>query len=66
MHFIHDGTKPYLLFLNEDPTKNIYQVSHQTTVVGKYTNRYDVTLLVNGLPLVQIDGLLQEMLLKNL
>ncbi len=50
-----DGTKPYLLFLNEDPTKNIYQVSHQTTVVGKYTNRYDVTLLVNGLPLVQIE-----------
>lgn len=50
-----DGTKPYLLFLNEDPTKNIYQVSHQTTVIGKYTNRYDVTLLVNGLPLVQIE-----------
>lgn len=50
-----DGTKPYLLFLNEDPTKNIYQVSHQTTVVGKYTNRYDVTLLINGLPLVQIE-----------
>lgn len=50
-----DGTKPYLLFLNEDPTKNIYQVSHQTTVIGKYTNRYDVTLLVNGLPLIQIE-----------
>lgn len=50
-----DGTKPYLLFLNEDPTKNIYQVSHQTTVVGKYINRYDVTLLINGLPLVQIE-----------
>ena len=50
-----DGTKPYLLFLNEDPTKNVYQVSHQTTVIGKYTNRYDVTLLVNGLPLVQIE-----------
>ena len=50
-----DGTKPYLLFLNEDSTKNVYQVSHQTTVVGKYTNRYDVTLLVNGLPLVQIE-----------
>lgn len=50
-----DGTKPYLLFLNEDPIKNIYQVSHQTTVVGKYTNRYDVTLLINGLPLVQIE-----------
>lgn len=50
-----EGTKPYLLFLNEDPSKNIYQVSHQTTVIGKYANRYDVTLLVNGLPLVQIE-----------
>lgn len=50
-----DGTKPYMLLLNEDPTKNIYQVSHQTTVIGKYTNRYDVTILVNGLPLIQIE-----------
>lgn len=50
-----DGTKPYLKFLDEDHTKNRYQVTHQTTVVGKYTNRYDVTLLINGLPLVQIE-----------
>lgn len=50
-----DGTKPYLSLLNEDFGKNIYQVTHQTTVVGKYTNRYDVTLIVNGLPLVQIE-----------
>lgn len=32
-----DGTKPYLQFLDEDYTKNRYQVTHQTTVVGKYT-----------------------------
>lgn len=50
-----DGTKPYLKFLDEDYTKNRYQVTHQITVVGKYTNRYDVTLLINGLPLVQIE-----------
>ena len=50
-----DGTKPYLQFLDEDHTKNRYQVTHQTTVVGKYTNRYDVTLLITGLPLVQIE-----------
>lgn len=50
-----DGTKPYLQFLDEDYTKNRYQVTHQTTVIGKYTNRYDVTLLINGLPLVQIE-----------
>ena len=51
-----DGTKPYLSFFNpDDPTKNIFQVTHQTTIVGKYKNRYDVTILVNGLPLVQIE-----------
>lgn len=50
-----DGSKPYLQFLDEDYAKNRYQVTHQTTVVGKYTNRYDVTLLINGLPLVQIE-----------
>lgn len=32
-----------------------YQVTNQVTIKGKYTNRYDVTLLVNGLPLVQIE-----------
>lgn len=41
--------------LDEDYTKNIFQVTNQTTVIGKYKNRYDVTLLVNGLPLVQIE-----------
>lgn len=50
-----DGTKVYLSLLDEDYTKNIYQVTNQTTVIGKYKNRYDVTLLVNGLPLVQIE-----------
>ncbi len=50
-----DGTKPFLSLLDSDFTKNLFQVTHQTTVTGKYTNRYDVTLLVNGLPLVQIE-----------
>lgn len=50
-----DGTKVYLSFFDTDHTKNIFQVANQTTVVGKYKNRYDVTLLVNGLPLVQIE-----------
>lgn len=50
-----NGTKIYLSLLDEDFTKNIYQVTNQTTVIGKYKNRYDVTLLVNGLPLVQIE-----------
>lgn len=50
-----DGQKIYLSLLDEDHTKNIFQVTHQTTVVGKYVNRYDVTILVNGLPLLQIE-----------
>ncbi|MCX5935502.1 MAG: type I restriction endonuclease, partial [Pseudanabaena sp. LacPavin_0818_WC45_MAG_42_6] len=31
------------------------QVTNQITQQGKYKNRYDVTLLINGLPLVQIE-----------
>ena len=50
-----DGSKVYVSFIDEDHTKNLWQVTHQTTVVGKYTNRYDVTILCNGLPLVQIE-----------
>lgn len=50
-----DGTKVYLSFFDTDHTKNIFQVTNQTTVVGKYTNRYDVTILVNGFPLIQVE-----------
>ena len=50
-----DGSKVYVAFIDEDHTRNIWQVTHQTTVVGKYTNRYDVTILCNGLPLLQIE-----------
>ena len=50
-----DNSKVYISFIDEDHTKNIWQVTHQTTVTGKYTNRYDVTILCNGLPLVQIE-----------
>ena len=51
-----DGSIVYIeLFNTKDWCKNIFQVTHQTTVEGKYTNRYDVTILINGLPLVQIE-----------
>ncbi len=50
-----DGTKIYLRLISENTEDNIYQVSNQITVHGKYKNRYDVTILVNGLPLVQIE-----------
>lgn len=51
-----DGTTGYIELINQIQwCKNQYQVTHQVTMTGKYTNRYDVTLLVNGLPLVQIE-----------
>ncbi len=35
--------------------KNALQVIHQYSVKGKYENRYDVSVLVNGLPLVHVE-----------
>lgn len=35
--------------------QNQFQVTNQVTVEGKYKNCYDVTILINGLPLVQIE-----------
>ncbi|GAB0053714.1 type I restriction endonuclease subunit R [Helicobacter pylori] len=35
--------------------KNALQVIHQYSVKGKYENRYDVSILVNGLPLVHVE-----------
>lgn len=51
-----DGEIGYIELINQIQwCKNQYQVTHQVTMTGKYTNRYDVTILVNGLPLVQIE-----------
>lgn len=51
-----DGSQLYVELLNtKEWCKNLFQVTTQTTVTGKYTNRYDVTILINGLPLVQIE-----------
>lgn len=52
---LDDGREIYMKLFSDDPEKNIYQVTNQVTVVGKYKNRYDVSLLINGLPLVQIE-----------
>lgn len=51
-----DGTEVYIEFFNsKNWTKNRFQVTNQVTMVNKYTNRYDVTILINGLPLIQIE-----------
>lgn len=46
----------YISFLNcDDWCLNEFQVTNQVTMQGKRKNRYDVTLLINGLPLVQVE-----------
>ena len=54
-----DGSSQHIYFLNADPSKNTYQVSNQIQIdhkaINGHTSRFDVTLLVNGLPLVQIE-----------
>jgi len=56
-HIIRDnGDNLYFEFINvEHWCQNQYQVTHQVEMEGKYKNRYDVTLLINGLPLVHIE-----------
>lgn len=56
-HIIRDnGDNLYFEFINtEHWCQNQFQVTHQVTIDGTYRNRYDVTLLINGLPLVQIE-----------
>ena len=51
-----DNTKVYIeLFDIVKWCKNEFQISNQITMKGKYENRYDVTILINGLPVVQIE-----------
>jgi type I restriction enzyme R subunit len=56
-HIARDnGNNLYFEFIQtEHWCQNQFQVTHQVTMEGKYKNRYDVTLLINGLPLVQIE-----------
>ncbi|MGP5159615.1 type I restriction endonuclease subunit R [Pseudoalteromonas sp. AOP31-A2-14] len=52
---LDNGDSRHLTLLFDEPQLNSFQVAQQITVKGTYTNRYDVTLLVNGLPLIQIE-----------
>ena len=51
----------YLQLSSPDIKKNVYQISHQIRMeksvspVVKNNNRYDVTLLINGLPILQTE-----------
>ena len=56
-----DGENVYIDFFKfsgvdeQDWCKNIFEVANQIEIEGKYKNRYDVTILINGLPLIQIE-----------
>ena len=51
-----DGSKKNIkIFEKNDWCRNIVQVAHQINQKGEFEGRYDVTILVNGLPLVQIE-----------
>src|SRR5690625_5228012 len=51
-----DGERLFLTIMDTQKwCKNLFQITNQITMRGKYENRYDVTLLINGLPLVQIE-----------
>lgn len=51
-----NGQRIWVEFLNRTQwCQNEFQVSNQITVEGRKKCRYDVTILINGLPLVQIE-----------
>lgn len=58
---LDNGKSIYVQFFTNDETRNIYQVTNQITMDPAhkgdvlYKNRYDVTILINGLPLVQTE-----------
>lgn len=51
-HIVSDnGDSLYFSFIEQENwCQNLFQVTHQVCMEGSYKNRYDVTLLINGLP----------------
>lgn len=53
---LDSGEEKNLILISPDPTINSYQVVNQIERnEGKRKNRYDVTILVNGLPLIHVE-----------
>ena len=51
-----EGERIWISFLNRSHwCQNEFQVSNQITIEGRKKCRYDVSILINGLPLVQIE-----------
>ena len=61
-----DGSSTYIELINQSEwCKNRFQVTNQITVSARRVNRYDVTILINGLPLIQIELKKRGMQLKQ-
>lgn len=61
-----DGTNTYIELINQKEwCKNRFQVTNQITVNARRVNRYDVTILINGIPLVQVELKKRGMQLKQ-
>ena len=56
-HIVRDsGESLYFEFIEQENwCQNQFQVTRQVSMEGRYKNRYDVTILINGLPMVQIE-----------
>ena len=53
---MESGERIWVEFLNSTHwCQNEFQVSNQITIEGRKKCRYDVTILINGLPLVQVE-----------
>ncbi|MBE6126696.1 MAG: type I restriction endonuclease subunit R [Erysipelotrichaceae bacterium] len=50
-----DSKRNIRIFDKNDWCKNIVQIAHQINQTAEFSGRFDVTILVNGLPLLQIE-----------
>lgn len=61
-----DHSEAYIEFIDFNMfSNNKFQVSNQITVKGKYENRYDVTVLCNGFPIMQVELKRRGMAIKQ-
>lgn len=66
-HIIRDnGDNLYFEFLRiEHWCQNQYQVTNQVSQERNFKNRYDVTIMINGMPLVQVELKRRGLILKE-
>lgn len=61
-----DQSEAYIKFVDFDLfTNNNFEIANQITVKGVHENRYDVTILCNGFPIVQVELKRRGMAIKQ-